>query len=267
MKVGSSPLARGLRSSRRRCWSRRRIIPARAGFTPCSPWTPPRPGDHPRSRGVYYVGGDTTSGVSGSSPLARGLPRSRALRCAGPGIIPARAGFTSTIMAAKASLSDHPRSRGVYDSPGIIPARAGGSSPLARGLLEVQVPDGLDAGIIPARAGFTPRGDGRLVLAGDHPRSRGVYSSSSNLLSFYAGSSPLARGLHLLSFYAFDRMWIIPARAGFTPPAAIFNRLLQDHPRSRGVYVELAFHAGLKRGSSPLARGLHLRILGIPTNP
>ena len=40
-----------------------------------------------------------------------------------------------------------------------------------------------------------------------------------------------------------------------------------DHPRSRGVYCIRRLRKGRPSGSSPLARGLHLRIVGIPTNP
>ena len=61
--------------------------------------------------------------------------------------------------------------------------------------------------------------------------------------------------------------WIIPARAGFTltPPGASIAD--PDHPRSRGVYRTLVRAETGAEGSSPLARGLHLRIVGIPTNP
>ena len=49
---------------------------------------------------------------------------------------------------------------------------------------------------------------------------------------------------------------IIPARAGFTPPPACDARHIEDHPRSRGVYVGAPVRARARRGSSPLARGL-----------
>ena len=51
---------------------------------------------------------------------------------------------------------------------------------------------------------------------------------------------------------------IIPARAGFTwynPPSAPLH---PDHPRSRGVYVQMARSCVSRTGSSPLARGLLL---------
>ena len=94
LRVGSSPLARGLRSGRVRRDAHPRIIPARAGFTP--PGVAPRTAiaDHPRSRGVY----DATTGYqslpTGSSPLARGLRTKYDPLGKSAGIIPARAGFT-----------------------------------------------------------------------------------------------------------------------------------------------------------------------------
>ena len=52
--VGSSPLARGLRSSVCPSVGGARIIPARAGFTQHSHTPLVASADHPRSRGVYY---------------------------------------------------------------------------------------------------------------------------------------------------------------------------------------------------------------------
>ena len=52
--------------------------------------------------------------MTGSSPLARGLPPVvRAIEQA-PGIIPARAGFTGDDAIPENYDGDHPRSRGVY---------------------------------------------------------------------------------------------------------------------------------------------------------
>ena len=52
-KLGSSPLARGLRPLHHRRPPRRRIIPARAGFTRPFIIISSLHSDHPRSRGVY----------------------------------------------------------------------------------------------------------------------------------------------------------------------------------------------------------------------
>ena len=113
---GSSPLARGLppetiyddltaadhprsrgvyASQQDPAPLRPRIIPARAGFTPrvlARSW---RGRDHPRSRGVYCLLTVEITGVLGSSPLARGLQPLFGLDPSSPGIIPARAGFTT----------------------------------------------------------------------------------------------------------------------------------------------------------------------------
>ena len=70
---GSSPLARGLPGGPGPEDPLRRIIPARAGFTPrCRPWRRRRT-DHPRSRGVYQAIDASDATNKGSSPLARGL--------------------------------------------------------------------------------------------------------------------------------------------------------------------------------------------------
>ena len=113
---GSSPLARGLRNGASLDYQRRRIIPARAGFT-SRRQNRIRPGrDHPRSRGVYRTISSTSSPNLGSSPLARGLHEMYALYRKSAGIIPARAGFTTMPVNADNVLGDHPRSRGVYHS-------------------------------------------------------------------------------------------------------------------------------------------------------
>ena len=56
MRIGSSPLARGLHEPWRRGPRRGRIIPARAGFTITHPKPCNSNPDHPRSRGVYSRG-------------------------------------------------------------------------------------------------------------------------------------------------------------------------------------------------------------------
>ena len=71
------------------------------------------------------------------------------------GIIPARAGFTRHRRYPAPSLTDHPRSRGVYGQARPHRGAGRGSSPLARGLRVVVRPGDHAAGIIPARAGFT----------------------------------------------------------------------------------------------------------------
>ena len=213
-----------------------RIIPARAGFTNREGTSYVIWRDHPRSRGVYWGRLPPAPIVLGSSPLARGLRRLsiKPMRCSG--IIPARAGFTASPSAAPGSASDHPRSRGVYNRAPGNRSRTVGSSPLARGLHFVAAEPEIDYGIIPARAGFTPRMVEVHQPGADHPRSRGVYGVCGWAGGCAVGSSPLARGLRL------DRGgWRVEVR---------------DHPRSRGVYEMQARYLAGALGSSPLARGL-----------
>ena len=213
---GSSPLARGLHGPPVVNSPGPRIIPARAGFTRTPPTATSPCGDHPRSRGVYGRGRRPLPLRWGSSPLARGLPRERAYRRDPHRIIPARAGFTALAACGDWRPKDHPRSRGVYRRRRPSSASARGSSPLARGLQSGHGGGAVDAGIIPARAGFTLERMDAAEMARDHPRSRGVYFGRLQI------HIPFGR--------------IIPARAGFTG--------------SRGTT------GTFPSGSSPLARGL-----------
>ena len=173
---------------------------------------------------------------AGSSPLARGLPRT------GP--------------RARPGPWDHPRSRGVYAADAERRLCEHGSSPLARGLREGFKPGRNEPGIIPARAGFTRWVGACARRCRDHPRSRGVYDFLAEHGIKLEGSSPLARGLHREDPDRHHRFRIIPARAGFTPRTCRRRSPREDHPRSRGVYRGLPGPGRPAVGSSPLARGL-----------
>ena len=96
------------------------------------------------------------------------------------------------------------------------PSSVRGSSPLARGLHYADEIPAAVTGIIPARAGFTPRRTRRPSQKTDHPRSRGVYQEVSRTEYKALGSSPLARGLLRHQPHDLGDVGIIPARAGFT---------------------------------------------------
>ena len=110
--------------------------------------------------------------------------------------------------------------------------------------------------IIPARAGFTWPGIPRLCASRDHPRSRGVYAVRSRYAARSSGSSPLARGLRMVTVRVLRGIGIIPARAGFTAADGDADGVEEDHPRSRGVYTTMRSRLSSFTGSSPLARGL-----------
>ena len=173
--------------------------------------------DHPRSRGVYSRAPSVVVTAQGSSPLARGLPvpdtprrvcpvdhpRSRGVYSAsrhpaltGAGSSPLARGLPSSIPWTGRRPEDHPRSRGVYSASRHPALTGAGSSPLARGLRHRPASTWPVGWIIPARAGFTKASSNSSSVLADHPRSRGVYLSSSMILSKWRR--------------------IIPARAGFT---------------------------------------------------
>ena len=238
-RAGSSPLARGLPGPRPEARVGGRIIPARAGFTFFGCTRALVAKDHPRSRGVYPEDEAAAGPRVGSSPLARGLPRSPCARSMRRRIIPARAGFTRCGTLADRMTLDHPRSRGVYGVIRITVARWEGSSPLARGLLgDGDTPEIRD-GIIPARAGFTATEVAVVAGTADHPRSRGVYHGHRIRTPLGLGSSPLARGLPPRAVLPAGCRGIIPARAGFTTTGGSPGWVPGDHPRSRGVYRDL----------------------------
>ena len=195
----------------------------------------------------------------GSSPLARGLRPQRSTPRPGRRIIPARAGFTCRRRQRRDRRWDHPRSRGVYRSRDSVCSAFAGSSPLARGLRARNAQGVRRGGIIPARAGFTAAEGASRPRRQDHPRSRGVYVGALTRLRRQGGSSPLARGLPEPVSPQGRVNGIIPARVGFTTPGPSHRSSPRDHPRSRGVYFWRSSRYSARLGSSPLARGLHLR--------
>ena len=199
LRGGSSPLSRGILRWRRDASHYLGIIPALAGNTLGASMGSPISRDHPRSRGEYRSAASNRPWVDGSSPLSRGIP---APRLSGRGwrrIIPALAGNTRRQMLTTWQRWDHPRSRGEYllRRPGRRGGR--GSSPLSRGIPAacwLATPPGR---IIPALAGNTGRRDTVSGPVQDHPRSRGEYNVTRKRWFRQVGSSPLSRGIHLLT--------------------------------------------------------------------
>ena len=97
------------------------------------------------------------------------------------------------------------------------------------------------------------------VGAGDHPRSRGEHVVPSDHRPRILGPSSLARGAPDGDRRPEAERGTIPARAGSTRAAAVAEKDLTDHPRSRGEHGGPAVGADSPQGPSPLARGARCR--------
>jgi len=108
------------------------------------------------------------------------------------GLIPAHAGKTAAPTRKSPPKRAHPRSRGENRFVSMPWFRSLGSSPLTRGKLAG--PEGilLEAGLIPTRAGKTPRCTSPPQTCAAHPRSRGK-NSSMRSLRMPSGAHPRSR--------------------------------------------------------------------------
>ena len=215
-QAGSSPLARGTHTPLNRQSRTPGLIPARAGNTPPHQVQDQEPGAHPRSRGEHLALVIISDSALGSSPLARGtLPYYHWSAFFG-GLIPARAGNTGTPSQPTTPCRAHPRSRGEHSRSASKKCCRSGSSPLARGTRWLFGFSTCWKGLIPARAGNTPKSQQTGKLARAHPRSRGEHAGGWVVGRLAAGSSPLARGTRLLASASCCACGLIPARAGNT---------------------------------------------------
>ena len=110
--------------------------------------------------------------------------------------------------------------------------------------------------IIPALAGNTTSNTTGCACSMDHPRSRGEYQPHGMTPSIAWGSSPLSRGIHRIRYWPWRRKGIIPALAGNTVLLRAEQTGVLDHPRSRGEYCMMAPCSVVRKGSSPLSRGI-----------
>ena len=109
--------------------------------------------------------------------------------------------------------------------------------------------------IIPAHAGFTWVLFPIRSYRGDHPRTRGVYSLSTYAATRPSGSSPHTRGLLAEQEVDTFNYRIIPAHAGFTIESHVYDPNREDHPRTRGVYVNRLFAVSARFGIIPAHAG------------
>ena len=252
---GSSPRGRGKLQVGDAGGAGGGLIPARAGKT----WLQRLRGGvgsaHPRAGGENVEAGGGHWSWSGSSPRGRGKRRGIPARAGGRRLIPARAGKTLSQPLRARRRTAHPRAGGENAAHALAEIYARGSSPRGRGKLDHLGGGCGVVGLIPARAGKTPRRPSARPRAPAHPRAGGENWLAGEEWALEAGSSPRGRGKQCRC-----RAWsflprLIPARAGKTSTEASCWRGTTAHPRAFGE------HAGRDRaeddssGSSPRGRG------------
>ena len=163
-------------------------------------------------------------------------------------------------------MAVHPRLRGELFKMDALARQISGSSPLARGTRYAVNTDVDFSRFIPACAGnsvFDRSHDYKTTV---HPRLRGELWMINCYVAMFVGSSPLARGtLQLSQLMIFARRFI-PACAGNSLTLTYSPEHLPVHPRLRGELTRIRWVQRISYGSSPLARGTHLKWLQHYTN-
>ena len=134
-------------------------------------------------------------------------------------------------------------------------AASAGSSPLARGTGHHRQLEIVERRFIPAGAGNSCSSSWSNPARAVHPRWRGEQRTSLASISFWRGSSPLARGTAFKVDFELHCYRFIPAGAGNRPEMAMTSKHGTVHPRWRGEQFGGAADFDGSGGSSPLARG------------
>ena len=172
----------------------------RARGRPRSP--APRPRVHPRARGAAMLGGSLSRGIWGSSPRARGRSSDPRHPHYSNWFIPARAGPPIGMLPVRRPSRVHPRACGAVQRPLRSAARGIGSSPRARGRLVPGQDSGPCGGFIPACAGPSRRRPPGLFCIWVHPCVRGTALWSDWLRGSVSRVQPRGRGALAGSFPA-----------------------------------------------------------------
>ena len=231
---GSSPRVRGKLGGGRRHRHRRRLIPARAGKTR------PRRGGlsgawaHPRACGENRPFRPSAASLAGSSPRVRGKRRGPCARLPDRRLIPARAGKTGMTLMTRIASAAHPRACGENIVSPVCLRSWNGSSPRVRGKQRRRQPPRGRRGLIPARAGKTPKAVAAHVDMRAHPRACGENPESRGGPCGHEGSSPRVRGKRQSCPPHSYAAGLIPARAGKTATRTPDPGPMGAHPRACG---------------------------------
>ena len=243
------PVARGLEQLR--------FIPACAGNAASASGSSPFQPVHPRVRGERATASALSVRLAGSSPRARGT----LLRDDGTlwlnRFIPACAGNAPRNQSASGDGAVHPRVRGERFGAPFFGLPLTGSSPRARGTRQHVIESGSPSRFIPACAGNATARRRPHRPSTVHPRVRGERIVTVETVDPIGGSSPRARGTHLVTCRHRLLPRFIPACAGNASRPEIMRVGGSVHPRVRGERLAPLAALGMLVGSSPRARGTH----------
>ena len=192
---------------------------------------------------------------SGSSPRVRGKLFSDPIGSVLRRLIPARAGKTLFGRSSPCCTSAHPRACGENTDDQTSNTWDPGSSPRVRGKLDQHVDGHPVRGLIPARAGKTPRSTTTCYPMAAHPRACGENAFSTGAGLGGLGSSPRVRGKRVFDRGGARRVGLIPARAGKTCPQSSRGSSRTAHPRACGENCASVTKSPSGSGSSPRVRG------------
>ena len=231
---GSSPRVRGAVLCRAGSPAGPGIIPARAGSSFVARSMTFATWDHPRACGEQDVYAIANELFEGSSPRVRGAVEAVPNALNSSGIIPARAGSRPSGRGGRVDHGDHPRACGEQLMAARTVPMTAGSSPRVRGAAVHHRHAHGGEGIIPARAGSSPRRSTSGSATWDHPRACGEQYGLDKLVHDKSGSSPRVRGAGKVGERCATCKWIIPARAGSSHACAPSSWTWRDHPRACG---------------------------------
>ena len=252
---GSSPRGRGKLSGTVARASRAGLIPARAGKTCMASVQSSLTGAHPRAGGENGDRESEQCQTWGSSPRGRGKLWETEAESVAYGLIPARAGKTPRPRSGRPRTAAHPRAGGENLLAGQLSVSLSGSSPRGRGKPQDCADHQDDAGLIPARAGKTPRHSLVRVSSAAHPRAGGENRPHARRRHGTRGSSPRGRGKRPVRWARALSARLIPARAGKTRRRFSSWSPAPAHPRAGGENLETASLEASCAGSSPRGRG------------
>ena len=155
--------------------------------------------------------------------------------------IPVGTGNTSGVCIDVAVQAVHPRGHGEHFEWAPTEKHATGSSPWARGTLQVFNGQIADIRFIPVGTGNTSKWWGRAGILPVHPRGHGEHKRRLNQSCSHNGSSPWARGTHRGISGAGISLRFIPVGTGNTEAGRADIHQRPVHPRGHGEHLGRPF--------------------------